>query len=84
MGLQIGGIWYSYDKLAEIYGIKPISPEVNKQNKSQINPKELELKYNENKDKIEEQIVKSLTGGLTDEQLNMEFQKRLGDDITFD
>jgi hypothetical protein len=75
MGLQIGGIWYSYDKLAEIYGIKPISPEVNKQNKSQINPKELELKYNENKDKIEEQVSESLTGGLTDEEKNLKFQK---------
>jgi hypothetical protein len=75
IGLEIGGIWYSYDKLAEIYGIKPISPEVNKQNKSQINPKELELKYNENKDKIEEQVSESLTGGLTDEEKNLKFQK---------
>lgn len=34
-GLQIGGIWYSYDKLAEVYGIKD---NVNK-NKDKINTK---------------------------------------------
>jgi hypothetical protein len=79
IGLQIGGIWYSYDKLAEIYGIKPKSPKVNKQNKSQIDPKELELKYNENKDEIDKQIIESLTGGLTDEEKNLKFQKYLSE-----
>lgn len=79
MGLQIGGIWYSYDKLAEIYGIKPKSPETDKKNKTQPTPKELELEFDKNKDKMTEVIIKDLTGGLTDEELNLKFQKSLSD-----
>jgi hypothetical protein len=49
IGLQIGGIWYSYSKLAEIYGIKPKSPKTDKENKTQPTPKELESEFNKNK-----------------------------------
>lgn len=79
MGLQIGGIWYSYDKLAQIYGLK---------NKSENNTdkikQELEIEFNNNKEQRNNEIVKSLTNGLTNEELNQEFQKRLGEDIKFD
>jgi hypothetical protein len=77
IGLQIGGIWYSYDKLAEIYGIKPKSPKTDKENKTQPTPKELESEFNKNKN--EDEIIKVLTGGLTDEEKNLKFQKSLSD-----
>jgi hypothetical protein len=34
-GLQFGGIWYSYDKLAEIYGLKNKSKEIKDKSKPQ-------------------------------------------------
>jgi hypothetical protein len=132
-GIQIGGIWYSFDKLAEIYGLK------NKEDKStdnkptyksktkivtdfdtvwdykmdgdnfyakkkdddkwilskgntkksikekvfKIRPSkeqiELEKLYMDNKEEIDNKIAESLTGGLTDEQKNIEFEKAWGD-----
>lgn len=132
IGLQFGGIWYSYDKLAEIYDIKPkeesksVIPfkkplikvvsdfDVNwdykmdgdkfyakkkgtknwilttgkseksikervfniQKTKEQI---ELENNYQQNKDKIDNQAATQLTGGLTDEEKNIEFQKAWGE-----
>jgi hypothetical protein len=143
MGLQIGGIWYSYDKLAQIYGLKNKSesnvnqpktinsgpyktdgdpyeyrvingmwetkggtiknwvslkdkpdaikeldkrfPKARFEKSAQlITKKQLETEFNNNKEQLNNEIVKSLTNGLTNEELNKEFQKRLGEDIKFD
>ena len=143
MGLQIGGIWYSYDKLAQIYGLKNKSesnvnqpkninsgpyktdgdpyeyrvkngiwetkgndiknwvslkdkpdaikeldkrfPNARFEKSAQlISKKQLETEFNNNKEQLNNEIVKSLTNGLTDEELNKEFQKRLGEDIKFE
>ena len=75
MGLQIGGIWYSYDKLAEIYGIKPKSPETDKKNKTQPTPKELESEFNKNKN--EDEIAKFFTKGLDSVEQHLNFQRVL-------
>jgi hypothetical protein len=83
MGLQIGGIWYSYDKLAQIYGLKDKS-ESNIEGNQLISKKQLESQFNNDKEKLNSEIVNSLTNGLTNEQLNKDFQKRLGEDIKFD
>ena len=142
MGLQIGGIWYSYDKLAQIYGLKNKSESNNNQPKNinsetyktdgdpyeyrvkngmwetkgnttknwvslkdkpeaikeldkrfpnakfgkseqLITKKQLETEFNNNKEQLNSEIVNSLTGGLTDEEKNKEFQKRLGEEINF-
>lgn len=80
MGLQIGGVWYSYDKLAQIYGLKDNSE---KSDKELIIKKQLETEFNNNKEQLNSEIVNTLTGGLTDEQKNKEFQKRLGEEINF-
>jgi hypothetical protein len=74
IGLEIGGIWYSYDKLAEIYGIKPKSPKTDKENKTQPIPKELESEFNKNKnkDEIAEYIFNK---GRDSVEQELEFQK---------
>jgi len=71
MGLIVGGLWYSYDKLAEIYGIK---------NKNQYLEmrKKLENDYNDNPNNIILQIVPQLSS-TTDEEKNKELMKAFND-----
>jgi hypothetical protein len=142
MGLQIGGIWYSYDKLAQIYGIKNKSEgNVNKSKNQNSGPyttegdpyqyrvvngvwetkgnniknwvslkdrpeaikeldkrfpkarivnsdklitkKQLETEFNKDKGKLNNELVNTLTNGLTDEQKHEAFQKRMGEEIKF-
>jgi hypothetical protein len=132
MGLIIGGVWYSYEKLAEIYGIKPKTTTTKPGQKQRSIVKivsnydkdwyykidgdnvyakkkgsedwiltkgkvsdtiktkvfsiektpeqiKLENEYNANKDAIDKQAAIQLTGNLTDEEKNIEFQKVWGD-----
>jgi len=132
MGLIIGGVWYSYEKLAEIFGIKPktTKPQPNKKPRNIVKisndfdnvwdykmdgdkfyakkkgstqwllakgkseesiktkvfgiektPEQIKLEneYKANKDAIDKQAAVQLTGNLTDEQKNIEFQKAWGD-----
>jgi len=142
MGLQIGSIWYSYDKLAEIYGIKNKSEDNVDKSKNQSSPpyttegdpyqyrvtngmwetkgntlknwvslkdrpeaikkldkrfpnarlqkteqliskQQLEKEFNNNKEKLNNELVNALTNGLTDEQKHEAFQKRMGEEIKF-
>lgn len=132
MGLIIGGVWYSYAKLAEIYGIKPKTTPTKPGQKPRSIVKivsnydkdwdykmegdnfyakkkgtenwiltkgkvsdtiktkvfgiektpeqiKLESEYKANKDSIDKQAAIQLTGNLTDEQKNIEFQEAWGD-----
>jgi hypothetical protein len=132
MGLIIGGVWYSYEKLAEIFGIKPktTKPQPNKKPRNIVKisndfdnvwdykmdgdkfyakkkgstqwllakgkseesiktkvfgiektPEQIKLEneYKANKDAIDKQAAVQLTGNLTDEEKNIEFQKVWGD-----
>lgn len=142
MGLQIGGVWYSYDKLAQIYGLKNKSesninqtkdinsgpyktngdpyeyrvkngmwetkgntiknwvslkdrPEAIKEldkrfpkarivnSDKLITKKQLETEFNKDKGKLNNELVNTLTNGLTDEQKHEAFQKRMGEEIKF-
>ena len=71
MGLIVGGLWYSYDKLAEIYGIK------NKNQDLEI-IKKIENDYNNNPNNIILQIVPQLSS-TTDEEKNKELMKAFND-----
>ena len=71
MGLIVGGLWYSYDKLAEIYGIK------NKNQYLEIR-KKIENDYNNNPNNIILQIVPQLSS-TTDEEKNKELMKAFND-----
>jgi hypothetical protein len=132
IGLIIGGVWYSYEKLAEIFGIKPkTTPTKPGQKQRSIvkivsnydkdwdykmegdnfyvkkkgsenwiltkgkvsdtiktkvfgiekTPEQIKLEneYKANKDAIDKQAAIQLTGNLTDEEKNIEFQKVWGD-----
>ena len=132
LGLIIGGVWYSYEKLAEIYGIKPKTTptkpgqkqrsivkivsnydkdwdykmdgdnfyakkkgseewvltkgKISDTIKSKVfgiekTPEQIKLEseYKANKDSIDKQAAIQLTGNLTDEEKNIEFQKVWGD-----
>jgi hypothetical protein len=59
MLIQIGGIWYSYDKLADIYGIK------NVETKDYAKIKELESKTT---DEVIKSTLEEVNLKLTDEQ----------------
>jgi hypothetical protein len=59
MLIQIGGIWYSYDKLADIYGIK------NVETKNYDKIKELESKTT---DEVIKSTLEEINLKLTDEQ----------------
>jgi hypothetical protein len=132
IGLIIGGVWYSYEKLAEIFGIKPKTTPTKPGQKQRSIVKivsnydkdwdykmegdnfyvkkkgsenwiltkgkvsdtiktkvfgiektpeqiKLESEYKSNKDAIDKQAAIQLTGNLTDEEKNIEFQKVWGD-----
>lgn len=61
MLLQIGGIWYTYDKLSDIYGIKNIKT------KDEVKIKELE---SQTTDEVMESALKEIDNQLTDEEFN--------------
>lgn len=78
-GLQFGGIWYSYDKLAEIYGLKDKKSqgtmssmkniEFNNGFKydykdEKISKKKLEDEFNKNKEKFSNDIIKQIEGDI--------------------
>lgn len=71
MLIQIGGIWYTYDKLADIYGIKNVETK----NTTKIN--EIEGKTT---DEVIESTLKEIDTQLTDEEYNdfmIMFEKNL-------
>jgi len=68
-GLQFGGIWYSYDKLAGIYGLK---------NKNEIDTKkqkELNSEFELNKDEITRQALKEVEKTVNTEEQNKQYQE---------
>ena len=71
MLIQIGGIWYTYDKLADIYGIRNVETK----NTTKIN--EIEGKTT---DEVIESTLKEIDTQLTDEEYNdfmIMFEKNL-------
>jgi hypothetical protein len=71
MLIQIGGIWYTYDKLADIYGIRNVETK----NTTKIN--EIESKTT---DEVIESTLKEIDVQLTDEEYNdfmVMFEKNL-------
>jgi hypothetical protein len=69
MGLQIGTIWYSWDKLAGIYGIK------NNNEKNIKKQKELNSEFDLNRGKIESDVVKQLEQTVDTEEQNRQYQE---------
>jgi hypothetical protein len=61
MLIQIGGIWYTYDKLADIYGIKNI------ETKNDTKIKELE---SQTTNEVMESTLKEIDSQLTDKEFN--------------
>lgn len=74
MGLQIGTIWYSWDKLAGIYGIK------NNNEKNIKKQKELNSEFDLNSDKIVEDIAKELEQTVNTEEENRQYQEYIAKD----
>lgn len=69
IGLQLGGIWYSYDKLAGIYGLK------NNNEKDVKKQKELNSEFDLNKDKHIEDIMKEVEKNINTEEQNKQYQE---------
>jgi uncharacterized protein YlbG (UPF0298 family) len=69
MGLKIGALWYSWDKLAGIYGIK------DNNEKNIKKQKELNSEFDSNRDKVIEGVVKDLEQNVNTEEQNIQFQE---------
>jgi hypothetical protein len=68
-GLQLGGIWYSYDKLAGIYGLK------NKDEKDIEKQKKLNSEFDLNKDEHIKGIMKEVEKNINTEEQNKQYQE---------
>lgn len=81
--IQIGGIMYTYDKLAEMLGISPkgedIQPKVSVKKRQQ-----LEHAFQTEKPKTQKQVLKSIEENLTDEGSLMELQKLMNESLAQD
>lgn len=81
--IQIGGIMYTYDKLAEMLGISPsgkdVPPKVSLKKRQQ-----LEKLFQTEKPKIEKQVVENIEKNLTDEASLMELQKLMNESLSQD
>jgi hypothetical protein len=81
--IQIGGIMYTYDKLAEMLGIGPsgedVPPKVSLKKRQQ-----LEKSFQSEKPKIEKQVVENIEKNLTDEASLMELQKLMNESLSQD
>jgi hypothetical protein len=69
--IQIGGIWYSYDKLADIYGIK------NVKTKNENKIKQIETNIT---DETIESTLKEIDSELTDKEFN-DFMVKLNENL---
>lgn len=83
MTIQIGGIMYTYDKLAEMLGISPsgedVPPKVSLKKRQQ-----LEKSFQTEKPKIEKQVIEIIDKTLTDEGSLMELQKLMNESLSQD
>lgn len=81
--IQIGGILYTYDKLAEMLGIGPkgenVPPKATAKKRQQ-----LEQSFKIEKPKTEKQVVESIERNLTDETSLMELQKLMNESLAQD
>lgn len=81
--IQIGGIMYTYDKLAEMLGISPsgedVPPKVSSKKRQQ-----LEKLFQAEKPKTEKQVVENIERNLTDESSLMELQKLMNESLSQD
>ena len=78
--IQIGGIMYTYDKLAEMLGISPkgedVPPKATVQKRQQ-----LEQAFKVEKPKTEKQVLETINKNLTDEGSLAELQKLMNESL---
>jgi hypothetical protein len=81
--IQIGGIMYTYDKLAEMLGIGPngenVPPKVSLKKRQQ-----LEKLFQAEKPKTEKQVLETIDKNLTDEGSLAELQKLMDESLSQD
>lgn len=75
--VKIGGVWYTYDKLAQYYGL------TNKPIKNKVDLKKLESQYDPNDEEMMNLFISQMKGDLTDEQINQSVLDAMGDEIKF-
>jgi hypothetical protein len=81
--IQIAGIMYTYDKLAQMLGISPsgedVPPKVSFKKRQQ-----LEKSFQTEKPKTEKQVLENIEKNLTDEGSLMELQKLMDESLSQD
>lgn len=81
--IQISGIWYTYDKLAEMFGISPKGEDI--QPKASVKKRQqLEKSFEETKPKTQKEVVDNIEKNLTDETSLIELQKLMNESLSQD
>jgi hypothetical protein len=75
--VKIGGVWYTYDKLAQYYGL------TNSPIKNKVDLKKLESQYDPNNEEMMNLLISQMKGDLTDEQINQSVLDAMGEEIKF-
>jgi hypothetical protein len=81
--IQIGGILYTYDKLAEMLGVSPKGEDVPPK-ASTKKRQELEQSFKSEKPKTQKQVIETIQTNLTDEASLIELQKLMNETLSQD
>jgi hypothetical protein len=81
--IQIGGILYTYDKLAEMLGVSPKGEDVPPK-ASTKKRQELEQSFKSEKPKTQKQVIETIQTNLTDEESLIELQKLMNESLSQD